>query len=102
MKLYHATPIENLDKIKADGVLTGCDGVYFSPDLDVAKQYGFNNAEEIAVFVVDLDESELCADAEFAGNGDDFLQESLDNGSCLVKRDVDISSSEILFFGEDD
>lgn len=90
MRLYHGTTKKSYKKILDSGKINK--RVYLSPDDDIAKDYAFNNSDQIVLIFLDIDESELKADYEFVkGECEDFLEESLNNGSCYVNRNIKVS-----------
>jgi GNAT superfamily N-acetyltransferase/2'-5' RNA ligase len=54
-EIFHGTPVENVEKIKRDGLYVPNGGIYFAEDLDYAAHWGSRYAEvdEIAIVVVD-------------------------------------------------
>lgn len=90
MTLYHGTTKNNFNQIMTSGMING--QVYLSPSAQIAEDYALNNSCDIVVIEVELEISELSADLEFVKNGDsDFLEESLENGSCFADRDILVS-----------
>ena len=55
MKLYHATPISNLESIREYGLHSRYDGVYFGTDrVGAARWVGIGKNEDIAVLEIEV------------------------------------------------
>jgi len=90
MRLYHGTTKDSFDGIKKAGVING--RVYLTPEYQTAKDYAENNSDEIVIIEVEIDYNELNADREFVKSGEvDWLEESLENGSCYIDRDISVN-----------
>ena len=97
MTMYHGTTKENYSKIVKTNTLNA--PVYLTPNKNTAEDYAANNSADYMVIEIDVDESLFIADGEFvSGMEEDWIAESLENGSIYVDTDIDIKNADVTIY----
>ena len=97
MTMYHGTTKDNYEIIQKTNILNA--PVYLSPEKRISVEYAANNAADFVIIEVEVDETLFQADREFvSGLSEDWLKESLENGSVYVDDEISIESAKITEF----
>jgi RNA:NAD 2'-phosphotransferase (TPT1/KptA family) len=97
MTMYHGTTKDNYNLIKETGILNS--HVYLTPEKQIAVDYAANNSADYVVIEIEVDESLFQADREFvSGMEENWVEESLDNGSIYVDCNVEIKNATITVY----
>lgn len=97
MTMYHGTTKTAYEEIKKTNILNG--PVYLSPIKQTAVDYASNNSADFIVIEIEVDESLFQADREFvSGFENDWLEESLNNGSIYIDANISIDNAKITVY----
>jgi len=97
MTMYHGTTKTAYELIKENNVLNA--PVYLTPNKQTAENYAANNSADYIVIEIEVDESLFQADREFvSGMEENWLEESLNNGSIYIDSDISIDNAKITVY----
>ena len=97
MTMYHGTTKDNYKIIQKTNILNA--PVFLTPEKRIAVEYAANNAADFVIIEVEVDETLFQADREFvSGLSEDWLKESLGNGSVYIDSEMGIESAKITVF----
>jgi len=97
MTMYHGTTKTAFSEIGKTNILNA--PVYLTPKKQIAEDYAANNSADYIVIEIEVDESLFQADREFvSGLEENWLEESLDNGSIYIDSNISIDNAKITVY----
>ena len=97
MTMYHGTTKTAFIEIGKTNILNA--PVYLTPKKQIAEDYAANNSADYIVIEIEVDESLFQADREFvSGLEENWLEESLDNGSIYIDSNISIDNAKITVY----